>query len=138
MAIAHSSIDLNRSVVTAFWDLVSGGRFDDARALVDPEGEWWTLGRRAARPCWVVVDVLQDLHQRSSDGLVFTVGTVTAESDRVAIELAGHAQLPDRGAYDNLYYFLFRLRRGVIREVWEYYDTALSNSVFRPSGVARS
>jgi ketosteroid isomerase-like protein len=123
----------NTAVVRALFAAMSAGQFAEARNLVDPDGTWWTLGRRAARPSAVVLAVIEQLCATSTDGFGFDVRTTTAEDDRVAAEVSGHATLSDGGAYDNLYAFLFRLRSGRVIEVWEYYDTAMSlRSFSRP------
>ena len=53
----------------------------------------------------------------------FTVRGITAEGDRVAVEVTGHSPLHGGDAYTNVYHFLFTFRDGKLSAVREYMDT---------------
>jgi ketosteroid isomerase-like protein len=55
--------------------------------------------------------------------LVITVGAVTAEDDRVAVEAETLGVVADGKAYNNQYHFFFRIQDGKVREFKEYFDT---------------
>ena len=51
------------------------------------------------------------------------VGAVTAEDDRVCVEMELHAPVTGGGTYNNQFHWLIRLRDGRIAEAKEYQDT---------------
>lgn len=55
--------------------------------------------------------------------LVITVGAVTAEEDRVAVEAETLGAVADGKTYNNQYHFFFRIQDGKVREFKEYFDT---------------
>ena len=63
------------------------------------------------------------------NGLEFTVKTLTAEEDRVAIEAESRGEHVSGKPYENQYHFLMRIRDGKIVEFKEYLDTQLANEV---------
>lgn len=71
------------------------------------------------------------------DGIRFTVKTLTAEGDRVAIEAESSAIHVSGKPFNNKYHFLMRLRDGKIVVLTEYMDTELVTDVLcdgrRPS-----
>lgn len=52
--------------------------------------------------------------------IVFTVGTMTAEDDRVAVEVSSHGVLRSGERYRNRYHNLFVIHEGKIRLFREY------------------
>jgi ketosteroid isomerase-like protein len=70
-------------------------------------------------------------------GITFTVKTLTAEGDRVAIEAESSAIHVSGKPFNNKYHFLMRLRDGKIVTLTEYMDTELVTEVLcggrRPS-----
>jgi ketosteroid isomerase-like protein len=62
-------------------------------------------------------------------GIKFTVKTMTAEADRVAIEVEGAAVHVSGKRFDNKYHFLMQLRDGKIVRLTEYMDTELVTDV---------
>lgn len=55
--------------------------------------------------------------------LEITVGAVTAEDDRVAVEAETRGAVADGKTYNNQYHFFFRVQDGKVREFKEYFDT---------------
>jgi len=51
------------------------------------------------------------------------VGAVTAEEDRVCIEMELHAPVTGGGTYNNQFHWFIRVRDGMIAEAKEYQDT---------------
>jgi ketosteroid isomerase-like protein len=62
-------------------------------------------------------------------GLKFTIKTLTAEDDRVAIEAESYGRHASGRTYANQYHFLMRVRGGKIAEWREYLDTMHANDV---------
>lgn len=63
------------------------------------------------------------------DGLAFTIKTLTAEEDRVAIEASSRGVHASGKPYENEYHFLLRIRSGKIVELKEYLDTLHAREV---------
>lgn len=57
------------------------------------------------------------------DGLAQSIGAVTAEEDRVAVEVETSGIAPSGKHYNNTYHYLFIFRDGKIARVKEYVDT---------------
>jgi ketosteroid isomerase-like protein len=61
-----------------------------------------------------------------------SVGTVTAEGDRVVVEWEGDAKTSAGTPYCNQYCMVFTLRDGKIKQVNEYFCTILADNVLWP------
>ncbi|GAC1381431.1 MAG: hypothetical protein NVSMB48_09450 [Marmoricola sp.] len=59
--------------------------------------------------------------------------SMTAEDDRVSVEMEGHAELVGGGRYDNIYHFLVRFRDDRIVSVQEYLDTKYTEEAIVPA-----
>lgn len=57
------------------------------------------------------------------NGMHMIVHGMTAEGDRVAIEVESHAETVDGRIYNNFYHFLVTVRDGKIVQIKEYFDT---------------
>ena len=64
------------------------------------------------------------------DGLKQTIGAVTAEDDRVAVEVEVEGLAPNGKLYNNTFHYLLRFRDGKICGVKEYMDTYHAAEVF--------
>jgi ketosteroid isomerase-like protein len=56
-------------------------------------------------------------------GIEISLGAMTAEDDRVAVEAESKARLVNGALYHNRYHFLYVVRDGRIHAVKEYLDT---------------
>ena len=63
-------------------------------------------------------------------GLEQRIGAVTAEDDRVAVEVEVEGVAPNGKLYNNTFHYLFRFRDGKICQVKEYLDTFHAAEVF--------
>jgi hypothetical protein len=64
------------------------------------------------------------------NGLEFSITTLTAEGDRVAIEAESRGTHVSGKPYHNQYHFLMRIRDGLVVELKEYFDTLHASEVF--------
>ena len=62
-------------------------------------------------------------------GVKFTIKTLTAEDDRVAIEAESRGEHVSGKTYANQYHFLMRVRDGKITEFKEYMDTEMVTDI---------
>jgi uncharacterized protein len=60
----------------------------------------------------------------------FTVDTVVADGDTVAVQARGHSRTRVGQDYNNVYAIFFRMADGKIAEYTEYFDTDLTNDIF--------
>jgi len=67
------------------------------------------------------------------DGLKFTILTVTAEEDRVHVELTGESKTRDGEDYNNRYHYAFVMRDGLICSFRDYMDSDLVMKVLIPT-----
>ena len=127
-------------VVVEWFAALSEGRFDDAWALMEPTGPYWLLRQRVAHTNKKFGEIMAGL-----PGTVFTrpiawkLGPITEQDDRVAVVAESYAPLVAGGTYENMYHFLFRVRRGLIEEGYEFADTFRSAQTFAapPGGDGR-
>jgi len=64
------------------------------------------------------------------DGLAQRIGAVTAEDDRVAVEVEVEGVAPNGKLYNNTFHYLFHFRDGKVCKVREYVDTYHAAEVF--------
>ena len=64
------------------------------------------------------------------DGLTQTIGAMTAEENRVAVEVEVSGVAPSGKLYNNTFHYLFIFRDGRIARVKEYVDTYHAAEVF--------
>jgi ketosteroid isomerase-like protein len=123
--------------VVDWFAALSEGRLDDAMAMMVPEGPYFLLRQR--------LTVTNAEFGRIMAGLVgstftrpiaWSLGAITEQDDRVAAMAGSHVPLVAGGIYENLYHFLFRIRDGLIFEVYEFGDTFRSAQTFaKPPGT---
>jgi ketosteroid isomerase-like protein len=119
----------NKQLVLDFLGHYSGARYEAALDMLAEDCEWWLPGHPDEFPAAGTVgkDTVRKRLTRNlkllPGGLEITVGAVTAEDDRVAVEAESKGVLVNGRLYHNRYHFLFVLRGGRIRLVKEYLDT---------------
>lgn len=119
----------NKQLVLDFLGHYSAARYDAALDMLADDCEWWLPGHPDEFPAAGTADkdtVRKRLARNLKllpHGLEITVGAVTAEDDRVAVEAESKGVLSNGRLYHNRYHFLFVLREGRIRVVKEYLDT---------------
>ncbi len=116
----------NKQKVLDFFDCLNRG---DVAGLVDayaPDGHCVTMGhtlisgRFSREQIKAAAGGIFDVFPK---GIRFTVNTMTAEDDRVAVEAASEGLHVSGQVYSNEYHFLFRFRDGKVVEFKEYMDT---------------
>ena len=123
------SLDANKQLVRAFLDHYAYGRYEAALAMLAPDSRWWLPGHPQEFPAAGWVDKATVERRLAGNlrllphGIEISVGAMTAEDDRVAVEAESKAQLVNGTLYHNRYHFLFVIRDGRIHAVKEYLDT---------------
>jgi ketosteroid isomerase-like protein len=89
----------------------------------------WTAGTIAisgSRTKKEVIDFAKDILDSFPDGIKFNITGMTAENERVAVEVNGKAIHASGEPYNNQYHFLLVIKNGKIVELKEYMDTQLA------------
>ena len=98
--------------------------FDDALACVADDVVWWVQGDTKGSGFRYGKDSLfPNLKAKLVADLEITFGFLTAEHDRVALEMKSSGTLSTGKVYANTYHFLLTLRDGLIISGKEYLDT---------------
>ena len=123
------SVERNKALALEFIRLAADNSIDAALNLLHPEATWWVAGdparlRVAGLKSRAKIErLLRGLIEVLPQGMSMTVIGVTAEADRVAVELDGTGVWHDGRTYRNRYHFLFVVRDTAIVSVCEYMDT---------------
>ncbi len=124
-----SAVEHNKAVALEFIRLAANNSIDDALNLLHPDATWWVAGDPARLRVAGLKDrarierLLHGLKKALPEGMRMTVTGVTAESERVAVELDGIGTWHNGRSYHNHYHFLFVIRDSMIVSVREYMDT---------------
>jgi hypothetical protein len=114
----------NKRLVETFIAAQSEGRLEDAWSMLDPGGTWWMLTERREVPISRYIDLWNELITKQfPDGLVLELKQVTAEGDYVAARAESHGVMDNGVAYNNIYFFQFRIVGDKIVQAWEHGDT---------------
>ena len=119
------SVEENKKIALAYFAERSAG---DQRAFdrLSDSATWMIMAKGAMGGIRTKAELMQGLREISARWeapVKLTVTGITAEADRVAIEVEGYAKLKNGGkVYQNLYHFLFIIRDGKIQVGKEYCD----------------
>jgi ketosteroid isomerase-like protein len=123
------SLDANKRLVREFLDHYAHARYDAALAMLAPDARWWIPGHPQEFPAAGWADKPTVERRLAANlkllphGIEISVGDMTAEGERVAVEAESKAKLVNGTLYHNRYHFLFVVRDGRIHAVKEYLDT---------------
>ena len=122
-----NDIQANKRVCTQFFSLVCAREYDRAMQLLQEDVEWWVNGDLPTSGTYHGRDAVTDLFGLLRDnvpaGLKIHFTAITAEEDRVAIEMNSEGDFANGRAYRNIYHMLFWVRDGLISKAHEYFDT---------------
>jgi ketosteroid isomerase-like protein len=110
----------NKDTAWSYFQCLNDKRIDDAIALLDDDGSFWSLRTQKRTPTRE-----QTQYLRASTAHIpiqFALHNAVEDGDQVALEISSHAELDDGFVYDNLYCFVIQMRDGKIFEVREYLD----------------
>lgn len=129
-------LEENKKVCTDFLSHVARRQFSDAIALVADDIVWWDPGnlpfsgyrhgKKAMEELYGAIESMLEEDMR------IEFGALTAEDDRVAVEMLSFAKLTGGREYNNSYHFLFTVKNGVITRCHEYLDTHHTNEMLFP------
>ena len=92
----------------------------------------WTAGDNAiggTRTKKEIVEFAKGILAAFPNGITFNITGMTAEADRVAVEVSGESIHASGQSYNNKYHFLLIIRDGKIIQLKEYMDTQLAAKI---------
>lgn len=126
-------IEENKAIVLEFLGRFSAGRFEAALELLADEATWWIGGNfplSGTRSKAEMTELIKGVAANMPSGLTLTPKGITAEGERVAVEVESYGKHNNGRVYNNQYHFLFVVKDGKIYIVREYLDTIHANWVF--------
>lgn len=125
-------------LIVRWFALLSEGRLTDAWKLMDPTGSYFLLRQRKTISIADFTATMDGLIGSTfTRAIQWSLGTITAQDERLSVIASSHVPLVAGGAYENLYHFLFRIVGDKIVEGYEFADTFRSAQTFAaPPGEA--
>jgi uncharacterized protein len=121
----------NKQIAIRFFEALSSGSETYLDFYTD-DSVIWTAGDNAiggTRTKKEIVDFAQGILAAFPSGITFKITGITAENDRVAVEVSGEAIHASGEEYNNQYHFLLTIKNGKIIELKEYMDTQLAAKI---------
>lgn len=128
------SIEANKELVLRYTRLIEQGDHDAAFALVTEDCVFWHPMSGESNKAQTR-EVFRQMGPLLKD-MKSEIKSVTAEADRVALELEVNAMAPG-GPYHNRYHFLYRVQDGLITASCEYVDSAPVHRAFFPQETSK-
>ena len=126
-----SITDQNKQITKEFFEALSTGS-DQYLDFYTDESIIWTAGNTSiggTRTKKEVISFAQNILSAFPTGITFNITGITAENERVAVEISGKAIHASGETYNNQYHFLLRIKDGKILELKEYMDTQLAAKI---------
>jgi uncharacterized protein len=124
-----TSTQTNRGIAESFYQRFDANDIPGALDLMADDLSFWIAGRPEAIPSAgahtkaEMADLFRRMTRRLKGGLRMTVKEVTAEGERVALEVESYGELLNGRVYQQEYHALMTIRDGKIASVREYMDT---------------
>lgn len=128
-AVVSGSLQANKELAFKFLDLAFSNSMDAALELLEVDATWWVGGDpeqlpMAGEKTRAQAEILaRNLHKVLPDGMSFRVLGITAEGERVAVEVEAEGNWKNEKRYFNCYHFLFQIRNAKIIAIREHLDT---------------
>jgi ketosteroid isomerase-like protein len=137
---AGMSIEDNKALVLRFFSEMNSqdpGRIRAALEMLAPDATYWIQGDWRNGGTFTrdqVAEMVTTQTDVFTAPLALTVHGITAEGERVAVELETSGAFNDGRPYNNTYHWLFVVRDGKIAQVKEYVDTLYANRAYYGEG----
>ena len=121
----------NKEIAIKIFEALSSG----SEAYLDfynDDSVIWTAGDNdigGTRTKKEIIDFAQGILAAFPSGITFNITGITAENERVAVEVSGDANHASGQPYNNQYHFLLTIKNGKILELKEYMDTQLAAKI---------
>ncbi|MDB9860062.1 nuclear transport factor 2 family protein [Gammaproteobacteria bacterium] len=126
-----SITDQNKKITRDFFEALSTGSNKYLDFYTD-DSIIWTAGNNSiggTRTKKEVLTFAENILSVFPSGITFNITGITAEDERVAVEISGEAIHASGETYNNQYHFLLRIKDGKILELKEYMDTQLAAKI---------
>jgi len=123
------NIEQNKAVALEFFARFSANDIAGALDTMTGDATWWIAGKPGSVPVAGtqskerIARIFDHMVRETKDGLRMTVRSVTAEGDRVALEVESYGELKNGRVYNQQYHAVIVMRDGKISAVREYLDT---------------
>ena len=121
----------NKEIAIKFFEALSSGS-ETYLDFYNDDSIIWTAGNNTiggTRTKKEIIDFAQGILAAFPTGITFNITGMTAENERVAVEVSGEAMHASGEAYNNKYHFLLTIKNGKIIELKEYMDTQLAAKI---------
>ena len=119
---ATIGIEDNKNVVQEFLANAAARNKQVLSNLLADDVRWWILGQGFCEKRHYLEE-MDHLNNIWDEPMTFKVSGITAEGDRVAVEVEYQSDFRDGRHYHQYNHFLFVVRDGKIREWKMYFDT---------------
>ena len=121
----------NKEIAIKFFEALSSGSatyldFYNEDSIIWTAGDNDIGGTRTKKE---IVDFAEGILAAFPTGIIFYITGITAENERVAVEVSGEAVHASGKPYNNKYHFLLTIKDGKILELKEYMDTQLAAKI---------
>jgi ketosteroid isomerase-like protein len=126
-----SITDQNKKITRDFFEALSTGSNKYLDFYTD-DSIIWTAGNNSiggTRTKKEVVTFAENILSAFPNGIIFNITGITAENERVAVEISGEAIHASGETYNNKYHFLLIIKDEKILELKEYMDTQLAAKI---------
>jgi uncharacterized protein len=123
--------DTNKQITREFFEALSTGS-DKYLDFYTDDSIIWTAGNNSiggTRTKEEIINFAQNILSAFPSGITFNITGMTAEEEKVAVEISGEAIHASGQTYNNQYHFLLRIKDGKILELKEYMDTQLAAKI---------
>jgi ketosteroid isomerase-like protein len=122
------SIEENKRIASEFAARFSDNDMAGALDMIADDATWWVAGKQDVPGAGLFnKEQVAGLFRRMADqfpgGLKMTIKSMTAEDDKVAVELESYGKLSNGRVYNNEYHMLLTIQNGKIIAMREYHDT---------------
>ena len=121
----------NKEIAIKFFEALSSGT-ETYLDFYNDDSIIWTAGDNAiggTRSKKEIIDFAQGILATFPKGISFNITGITAENERVAVEVSGESTHASGEKYNNKYHFLLKIKNGKILELKEYMDTQLAAKI---------
>ena len=122
----------NRAIVRELFAAISRADVEKLDELYADDFELWTAGSLPFSGTRTRAEALEGMRLIGGmfpQGITFTLGEMTAEGDRIAVEAESDGMHASGTRYHNVYHFLLVIRDGKVVRLKEYMDTLVAQDV---------
>ena len=126
-----SESEKNKEIAIKFFEALSSGS-ETYLDFYNDDSIIWTAGENeigGTRTKKEIIDFAQGILEAFPNGIEFKITGITAENERVAVEVQGNAIHISGKPYKNFYHFLLKIKDEKIIELKEYMDTQLAAKI---------